>query len=116
MTAPIIPGSTHKDDTRLQPMFPIDRLEMAVGYGFRLSCLPMVTFLCITPGSAAETRLMMSQLSPCTKPLLGKARLPLLHNLVSSNLLDHSNIYHCALQTTLPLIVWASISHHHLFL
>lgn len=61
MTAPIIPGSTHKDDTRLQPMFPIERLEMAVGYGFRLH-LPMVTFLCVMPGLAAETRLMMSQL------------------------------------------------------
>lgn len=76
MTATISPGSTHKDDTRLQPVFPIERLETAVGYGFRLRRLPMVTFLCITPSLAAETRLMMSQLSSYTKPLLGKAQLP----------------------------------------
>lgn len=36
----------------------------------------MVTFLHITPSLAAEARLMMSQLSSYTKPLLGKARLP----------------------------------------
>lgn len=76
MTATISPGGTHKDDTRLQPMLPIERLEMAVGYGFRLHRLPMVTFLHITPSLAAEARLMMSQLSSYTKPLLGKARLP----------------------------------------
>lgn len=71
-----IPDSPHKDDTRLQPMLLIDRLEAAAGLGLCLLGLPMLTFLCITPSLAAGAILMASQLNSYTKPFLGKAKLP----------------------------------------